>query len=94
MNWILFAIIVILQGLDVYSTVQALKIPGNYEANKLMSWIMVKMGVIPALVLTKLTLCILLATAIYFYSSVYLTGVLVTTAVGYSAVVISNFRRA
>lgn len=93
MNWILFAIIVILQGLDVYTTHQALAKAGNMEANKIMARLMSLLGVLPALILTKSIFCTVLVWAVLYVPSLYLSVALGVIAVGYSFVVINNFRR-
>ena len=92
-NWILFAIVVILQVLDSYSTIRALKKPGVSEANPALAWLMGKIGIVAALVLIKGLLCVIIAAAIYWYPSGYLMGVLVGIVVVYAAVVINNFRK-
>lgn len=92
-TWILFALIVILQGLDIYTTMQALKKPGVVEGNKVVAWIMGKVGVLLALFIIKLVFCALLATVIFFVVSMWLTVVLAIIVTGYSYVVWSNVRK-
>lgn len=54
---LLFAALVIAQVLDAYTTIEALKRPGNYEANPALKWLMDKIGVKEALLLVKVASC-------------------------------------
>lgn len=93
-NWILFAIVVILQVLDSCSTIKALSKPGIREANPALAWLMGKIGIVLALVLIKGLLVVIIAAAIYWYPSGSLTTALAGIVVVYVAVVINNFRKA
>ncbi len=53
----LFFLLVVAQVLDAYTTVLALKKPGNYEANPLLKMLMDKIGVKEALLLVKVVSC-------------------------------------
>lgn len=53
----LFVLLVVLQVADAWSTLKALKRPGNYEANPAMKWLMDKIGVKEALLFTKVAAC-------------------------------------
>ena len=52
-NEMLFAALVVLQVLDMYTTVRAMR-HGHTEANKYVAWLMDKIGVIPAMLLPKI----------------------------------------
>jgi len=99
MNWILFALIGVLQALDVYITWQALQNPGNMEANKIMARLMAWIGVLPALIATKLLFLILLAAAVLLISiygaaqAYILTCAMGLIVFGYALVVGNNLRR-
>ena len=94
MDFFLLAAIAILQGLDIETTYRALtKGQGNYEANKLMAWLMGKLGMLPALLLTKAIMLIMLTGAILWAPSRLLTIVLGGIILLYAVVVINNFRR-
>lgn len=98
-NWTLLALITALQVLDVYTTWRALQNPGNVEANKIMARLMAWMGVLPALIATKLLFLIILVagvlwTSFYAASLWYiLTCALGLILGGYALVVGNNFRR-
>jgi len=97
-NWILFALIGALQALDIYTTWRALQIPGNIEANKIMARLMAWIGVLPALIATKLLFLILLAAAVLWTSFYGAQAYILTCAMGlivfgYALVVGNNLRR-
>ena len=92
-NWILFAIVVILQGLDAWSTALALKKPGIIEGNKLVAWMMNRIGVLPALLIIKTLFCGALAGAVFYAPSVYLTVMLAAVIAAYGVIVVNNFRK-
>jgi len=89
--WILLISIAILQGFDIATTEIALK-KGAVEANKLMAWLMNRVGVIPALVLSKTTLLAMLLVAATYAPSTWLTCVYILIVAGYACVVINNMR--
>ena len=92
-NWILFANIVIFQGLDIFTTYRALKKPGNYEANKIMAWLMGAVGVVPALIIPKALFCGGLAAAVVYAPSIWLTITLGVISAGYGILVVNNYRK-
>ncbi len=98
-NWILLAMITVLQALDVYTTWRALRNPGNCEANKIMARLMAWIGVLPALIVTKLLFIVILAAAVLWtslYAAAYayiLTCTLCLVLGGYALVAGNNFRR-
>lgn len=92
-DWILFAIIVIFQGLDIITTYCALLRPGNYEANKIMSWLMGAIGVLPALIIPKAFFCGGLAAVVVYAPSLWLTIALGVISAGYGIVVVNNYRK-
>lgn len=89
--WILLAAIFALQGLDIFTTVRALN-RGAIEANKLVAWLMARIGRVPALAVSKLALLAILLAAALYAPSVYLTWVFALIVGGYILVVINNMR--
>lgn len=89
--WILFTAIALLQLIDIVTTVLALS-KGAIEANKLVAWLMARIGRIPALAISKLALLALLLAAALYAPSVYLAWVMVLIVGGYICVVINNVR--
>jgi len=101
-DWMLFVVIFILQGLDVYTTHWVLMKSGNIEANKFLARLMSVLGVLPALLITKAVFLAVLGAAIAYAqaqpgygagSISVLTVALVVIWAGYAAVVFNNFRR-
>jgi len=68
--WILFAIMLILQVMDFYSTKRIIDRGGHEEA-KIMIWLMSKLGINLAMILTKSILCISLVVLIYYLEKPY-----------------------
>jgi len=62
-KWMLFTLFAILQVLDIYSTHEALKTPGVYEANPIMRYLFNIFGPLPAMIVAK---TIALAVIAYF----------------------------
>jgi hypothetical protein len=54
-EWILLAIIILLQVLDAATTLSILKLGGR-ELNPMLKWLMDRLGVVPALAVSKLVL--------------------------------------
>jgi len=54
MNYILFAIFVILQGLDFWTTYKCLTINKGHEGNPIVAFGISKIGLVPALTIYKL----------------------------------------
>lgn len=84
--------IIILQILDGMTTYEALTNKGAVEANFLLRWFMDKVGIIPALVVTKTVFIGILVAACLFYPSIYLTIVLTLVMCLYVWVVVNNLR--
>jgi len=81
-EWILLAIIILLQVVDTVTTATLLK-QGCYEWNPLQKWLMDRLGVLPSLIATKLVFvggCFLCAwyaeLAIYFKVALYLFAII------------------
>jgi hypothetical protein len=89
-NWILFALVVVLQGIDAYSTWLILSKPGGKELNKIMSFLMEKIGILPALLLTKGVFCAVLSWVVYFYQTTWMIYLLIAIILGYSWVIWHN----
>jgi hypothetical protein len=81
-------LLITLQALDVVSTYLCIKSGKGREANRWLSMLMDKLGVIPALVLTKGTLIVLLV----MYGSLIQNEVLIGLNVLYAIVVANNFK--
>ena len=56
-NYILFAVFVALQIGDAWTTIQCLKSGKGHEANGLMAWLFNKIGMVQALMITKVGIC-------------------------------------
>ena len=56
-NYILFAVFVALQCGDAWTTIQCLKSGKGHEANGLMAWLFSKIGMVQALMITKVGIC-------------------------------------
>lgn len=54
----LFVLLVILQALDAWSTLRALKRPGTIEANPVMRWLMDKIGDLEVMLVLKVAACV------------------------------------
>lgn len=93
---IVFLLFVVLQVLDVVSTTLALKKPNIVESNKLLKWLMDRVGIVPALVLSKVV-AVLIVAAIYLllpdYRLYLVIGVGVTIP-WYVYVIVGNFKNA
>jgi len=80
-----------LQLIDIVTTAWALS-KGAIEANKFVAWLMARIGRIPALAVSKLTLLALLLAAALYAPSVYLMWAMALIVAGYIWIVIHNFR--
>jgi hypothetical protein len=89
--WILFAAVALLQILDVITTIRAFK-RGAKEANKIMAWLMGKIGVVPALIATKTAFIAVLLVAIIYAPSSFLGAVLAATCGFYAWIVYRNHK--
>jgi hypothetical protein len=89
---ILLIIFGILQAGDGWTTWEALRKPGNYEANKAVKWIMARIGVIPALILLKGGITVLMGAAVYYAPSIYLTVALAGLCCLYAWIVFNNYK--
>lgn len=85
-NEILFAALVVLNALDVYTTVAILK-QGGSEVNPAMAWLMRQLGVAPAMIVAKT----IVLGAVWFLLPQVHTLVLVGLVCFYVWVVLHNF---
>ena len=96
MDYVIFTLFLLTQTLDVVSTTLALKKPNVVESNPLLKWLMDRLGIVPALVLSKIVAVLILA-AIYLllpdYRLYLVIGVGVTIP-WYVYVIIGNFKNA
>jgi len=91
-NYILASILVGLQILDFWSTQKILS-AGGRELNKLMRILMDKIGVVPALLITKIPMCVLcVLAAILLGDAIELTIAFGVVGVYYSKILYSNFK--
>jgi len=91
MKLIPITIFCLLQVCDLASTNMALKNKA-IEANKFIAWLMGKIGVLPALVCTKIPMIALAIAAQYYYPSTYLLVAFSLASIWYLWVVINNFK--
>ena len=56
-NYILFALFVALQFGDAWTTIQCINQDKGHEANGLMTWLFSKIGMVQALMITKVGIC-------------------------------------
>jgi len=56
-NYILFALFVALQYGDAWTTIQCINQDKGHEANGLMAWLFNKIGMVQALMITKVGIC-------------------------------------
>lgn len=66
-NYILLAIFTVLQIADIVTTIKVLKRPDRKEGNKIMAWLMDKIGIVPALIAGKVVALIVLGYAVYLF---------------------------
>ena len=96
MDYIVFSLFLLTQILDVVSTTLALKKPNIVESNKLLKWLMDRIGIVPALVLLKV-LAVLVVAAIYLLLPDYRLALVIGVGVTipwYGYVIVGNFKNA
>ena len=94
MDYIIFSLFIITQILDVVSTTLALKKPNVAESNKLMKWLMDRVGIVPALVLSKVV-AVLIVAAIYLLLPDYRLALVIGIGVTIPwYVIVGNFKNA
>jgi uncharacterized membrane protein YiaA len=91
-DYILLAIIIILQILDAYTTWKNLQREDRAEGNALIKTLMDKIGILPALVVVKAVMVAVLAAAILTYPSIYLTVSMGVIIIGYTYIVYRNYK--
>ena len=57
LNYILFAVFIALQIGDAWTTINVIKSGKGHEANGLMAWLFSKIGMVQALMITKVGIC-------------------------------------
>ena len=85
---VVFYTLVALQALDAITTVMALRKPGVTESNRLLRWLMGRLGVMPTLLIAKGAFVLLLWLAAPLLPDALLWAI----AVGYVWVVANNVR--
>ena len=56
MNILLIIVLLVLQGLDIYTTYKVISSGKGYEANPVMAWVISKLGLLKGLVIAKRTI--------------------------------------
>jgi len=92
LDYIFLAIIIILQALDAWTTWKNLQRTDRAEGNAILKAIMDKIGILPALFILKSVMVAVLAAAVVFYPSIYLTVILGVTSAGYLWIVLNNYK--
>lgn len=96
MDYIVFSLFLLTQILDVVSTTLALKKPNVVEKNPALKWLMDRIGVVPALILSKVIAVLILA-AIYLLLPDYRLALVIgvgATIPWYGYVIVGNFKNA
>lgn len=88
MTFDLVRILLVLQVLDIISTVLALRRPGTVEANPLLAPLFKRFGVLPVLLVAKSVVCALL----WQYRADLPLWLLLPMCAGYAYIVINNFQ--
>ena len=92
LSLVVLAIFILLQIADVVTTYLSLKRPDRAEANGFVKAIMDKIGILPALIITKATVIGLFVLAYIYLASIYLTVAMGAVCVFYVWVIINNVR--
>ena len=71
--WLLFALFAVLQVLDIITTIKAID-GGAVEANPIIKALMDKIGMVPALLVSKAVIVAPLGGVVWFYPSTLLCG--------------------
>lgn len=88
MTFDLVRILLVLQVLDIISTVLALRRPGVVEANPLLAPLFKRFGALPVLLVVKSAVCALL----WQYRADLPLWLLLPLCAGYAYIVINNFQ--
>jgi len=91
MKYLLMAFIA-LQIADIWTTHKCLQRPDRKEANKVIAWLMSKMGVLPALIALKVPIICAVGYVTLCLSVPWWPIALVMLCVFYAAVVVNNIR--
>ena len=86
-EYILFALFIILQIGDCWTTYQVLKLNKGTEANPVMAWLMSKLGVLQGLVIAKLVVI-----ALFSFVVNELWPILLLFNIIYGYIVYSNYK--
>ena len=96
MDYIIFSLFLLTQILDVVSTTLALQKPNVVEKNPLLKWLMGRLGIVPALILSKVVAVSIVA-AIYLLLPEYRLYLVIgvgATIPWYVYVIVGNFKNA
>lgn len=96
MDYIIFTLFLLTQILDGVSTTLALKKPNVVEKNPALKWLMDRLGVVPALILSK-AIAVLIVAAIYLLLPDYRLALVIGVGVTipwYVYVIVGNFKNA
>jgi hypothetical protein len=89
---ILLVLFIFFQVADILTTWWNLKLKGRVEGNKFVKWIMDKLGVLPALIITKAIVIVMISCAYVYYDSLYLTIALGSLCIWYGWVLFHNLK--
>lgn len=91
MIWILFALFIVVQVLDIYTTVHVL-LAGAREANPLMHWLMERIGMVPGLLVGKAIVVAIVLAAVLYAPSTHLTLAVAIVDCLYAGACLHNYR--
>ena len=90
---IILAVFIGLQGLDTYTTWKLFQRPGTIENNKIMAWLIEKIGVLPALVSFKIVVTAVLLFALWKYPYWQVQAMALGVCAAYLWAVINNWKQ-
>jgi len=92
MTEILLGILIVLQIADYWTTMKVLQ-QGGHENNRVVAWIMQRLGVVAGLMLVKVFAMGIAPVAIYYLGGGYASALLGAGCVLYAWIVLDNYRQ-
>ena len=92
MNILLIIVLLVLQGLDIYTTYKVISSGKGYEANPVIAWGITKLGLLKGLVIAQLTITIPCLFGFWFIHLTTLLLVLGLLTLLYSWIVYHNYK--
>ena len=89
----LLIIFIILQVFDAWTTMRDIKSPFFTEGNNWLKWVMDKIGILPALIISKIFAIIILCIFLYYVSRTIAISFLALSNIGYILVVLNNYSK-